>query len=280
MAKKSGLGRGLDALFDENSTDEASVSELKLSEIEPNAGQPRKEFDNEALIALSESILEHGVIQPLTVRPLANGRYQLVAGERRWRASRMAGLKSVPVVIKQLTDREVMEIALVENLQREDLTPLEEAEGYKALSEQFELTQEEVAKKVGKSRPAVANAMRLLLLPEKCRKALANGEITAGHARAMLSLDPDELDNALKLAKKGATVREIEKLSQKKPKKVAKPRPVNKFAAEVEASLCESMGRSIKVKPKNSKSDSGKIEIEYFSAEDLAKIANLLGKED
>lgn len=280
MAKKSGLGRGLDALFGENFTDEQTVSELKLSEIEPNAEQPRKEFNDEALIALSESILEHGIIQPLTVRPLANGRYQLVAGERRWRASRMAGLKSVPVVIKELTDRETMELALVENLQREDLTPIEEAEGYKALSEQFGLTQDEVAKKVGKSRPAVANAMRLLSLPEKCRNALAKGLITAGHARAMLSLDTDDLDNALELALKGATVRDIERLSQKKNKKTAEKRMPGKFAAEVEASLCEALGRVVKVKPKSRNADSGKLEIEYFSDEDLTQIAALLGKED
>lgn len=279
MAKKNGLGRGLDALFGENFTDEQSVSELKLSEIEPNAEQPRKEFDQNALIALSESILEHGVIQPLTVRPLANGRYQLVAGERRWRASRIAGLKSVPVVIKELTDRETMELALVENLQREDLTALEEAEGYRALMEQFELTQDEVAKKVGKSRPAVANALRLLNLPENCRSALAKGEITAGHARALLSLEPQDINAGLELAQKGATVREIEKLSAKQVRRPQRERLPNKLAAEVEATLSDAMGRVIKVKPVG-KNAGGKLEIEYFSDEDLMELARILGKED
>ena len=192
---KRGLGKGLDALFADNVTEttQGSIITLKLSEIEPNRGQPRKNFDENALAQLADSIKQNGVLQPLLVRPIAGSEnYQLVAGERRWRASRMAGLSEVPVVIKELGDEQVVAIALIENLQREDLNPVEEAEGYKTLMEQFNLTQDEVASKVGKSRPVIANSLRLLALPEKVLAMLQDGLITNGHARALLPLSDDK----------------------------------------------------------------------------------------
>ena len=190
MAKKlGGLGKGLNAIFIENDSEtEGGTVTLKISEIEPNRTQPRKEFDEQALSELAESISQHGLLQPLLVRPLTLGGYQIVAGERRYRASRMAGLTEVPVIIKELTDTETMEIALIENLQREDLSPVEEALGYKALIDEHGFSQEEVAKSVGKSRPAVANALRLLKLPDNTMEYLKVGKISAGHARAMLTL--------------------------------------------------------------------------------------------
>lgn len=196
--KKGGLGKGLNAIFMENeSEDSNSTVTLKISEIEPNRAQPRREFDEKALAELADSISQHGVLQPLLVRPLLDGGYQIVAGERRWRASRMAGLTEVPVVIRELSDGETMELALIENLQREDLTPVEEALGYQQLMDKYSLTQDEVSRAVGKSRPAVANALRLLNLPEEVLSLVGNGRISAGHARTLLSFkDPDELDKA------------------------------------------------------------------------------------
>ncbi|MEE0769919.1 MAG: ParB/RepB/Spo0J family partition protein, partial [Acutalibacteraceae bacterium] len=190
VKKKSGLGKGLDAIFAENDTEANSSSTvmLRLDEIEPNREQPRKEFNEESLTELADSIVQHGVIQPLLVRPLMGGGYQIVAGERRWRASRRAGLSEVPAVIKELTDNEVMEIALIENLQREDLTPWEETLGYQTLIDTYGFTQEEVAKSMGKSRPAITNSLRLLQLPGSVVDFLKNGDISAGHARALLSL--------------------------------------------------------------------------------------------
>ena len=188
-AKKGGLGRGLEALFNENSTDDKGVVTLRLTEIEPNRNQPRADFDENSLSELAESIQKHGLIQPIVVRPTSSGAYQIVAGERRWRACRMAGLIEVPVVIKELDDRNYFEVALVENLQREDLNPVEEAQGYRTLVEAYGLTQEQVAESVGKSRSAVTNALRLLNLSEAALEALKNGEITAGHARAILAAD-------------------------------------------------------------------------------------------
>ena len=195
MAKQRGLGKGLEALFADNDTaGEQGAVTLKLSEIEPNREQPRKRFDEEALTQLAESIRIHGVIQPLLVRPAAGGTYQLVAGERRWRAARMAGLTEVPAVIKELSEQEAMELALIENLQREDLNPIEEALGYQELMDAYGFTQEQVAKRVGKSRSAVANALRLISLPEEIRPMLEDGSLSAGHARALLSLDdPKEM---------------------------------------------------------------------------------------
>lgn len=217
--KLGGLGKGLDAIFIENDTNDSNNNVfLKISDIEPNRDQPRKDFNEEALRELADSIATHGVLQPLLVRPLAGGGYQLVAGERRWRASRMAGLSEVPVVIREMTDSEMTQIALIENLQREDLNSVEEALGYKSLMDAYSLTQDEVAKAVGKSRPAVANVMRLLNLPEEIQNMLKEGKISAGHARALLGIADKE--NMIKIAKSIApqdlTVRDVERLAKAK----------------------------------------------------------------
>lgn len=278
MAKKGGLGRGLDALFDDNKTDDSSVTELKITEIEPNKGQPRKEFDDDALHELADSISKYGVLQPLMVRPLSNGGYQLVAGERRLRASRMAGLKTVPVVIRELSDTETMEIALIENLQREDLNPLEEAQGYKTLMEEYSLTQEQVSESVGKSRSAVANSLRLLNLPKKVQKLVQSGEISAGHARTLLSIGEDKLDMALELIKKGASVREIERLAKESKAKPTKRKVESPFIKEVKISLEEALLRKIDIK--ENKQGAGTLTIEFFSHDDLKALANSIADKD
>lgn len=278
--KKSGLGRGLDALFADNSVEESSASpvKLKIMEIEPNREQPRKLFDNDALAELSESIAQHGVIQPLLVRPLKDGGYQLVAGERRWRAARMAGLTEVPVVIKELTDSETVELAMVENLQREDLNPLEEALGYKYMMEKLSITQEEAAQKVGKSRPAVANALRLLNLPESVLSYVESRQVSPGHARALLAFENEDkmLEICKLIIKNGLSVREIEKLAKQfkaEPKaKVQKKR--DNFYSEVELALGKSTGRKIKVNEAKKT-----IEIEFFDKDDLSAIAREFNKE-
>ena len=221
--KKGGLGRGLDALFNENATDEKGVVTLRLSEIEPNRNQPRTSFDEDALTELADSIQKHGLIQPIVVRPTSSGVYQIVAGERRWRACRMADLQEVPVVIKELDDQRYYEVALIENLQREDLNAVEEAQGYKTLIDVYSLTQEQVAESVGKSRSTVTNALRLLNLNEDSLEALKNGKITAGHARAILAADSDEIAaEMLKAALAGASVRELEAMTKSKAKSTKK----------------------------------------------------------
>ena len=274
--KKGGLGRGIDSLFEENAVDARQTSELRPSQIVPNRDQPRKDFDAEALKELSDSIKEHGLIQPLLVRPLDDGSYQIVAGERRWRASRMAGLEKIPVVIKELSDDETMQLALIENLQREDLNPVEEALGYKKLMDTLGLTQEQVAAKVGKSRPAVANALRLLTLDSDETEALKNGEISSGHARALLSLPKGELRHqALELAKSGASVRDIEGIAkQQKPGiSVKKPKVKNKIYVETEAALSSQTGRRVKI---SGNGKTGVIQIEFFGDDDLFYIASRL----
>ena len=218
MAKQSGLGKGLGALMLENNTDSmVSTSTLNINEIIPNKDQPRKTFDEEALQELADSIKQHGVLQPLLVRPLTTGGYQLVAGERRWRASRIAELKEVPVIIKELSDNEAMEIAIIENLQREDLNPIEEAEGLQALIDKCGYTQEEVAVSVGKSRPAITNSLRLLRLPEEVRSLTKDGFISAGHARALLAFDNQAmmLECAEQIVAKKLTVRDVEKMAKR-----------------------------------------------------------------
>lgn len=282
MAKKmSGLGKGLGALMLENATDEMlSANELPINEIVPNRDQPRKTFDETALAELAESIKQHGVLQPLLVRPLAAGGYQLVAGERRWRACRMAGLTQVPVVIKELTDTETMEIAIIENLQREDLNPIEEAEGLQALIDKCGYTQEEVAASVGKSRPAIANSLRLLRLPEEVREMTKNGEISAGHARALLAFDNDAMmcECAKNIVSKELTVRDVERLAKIKESAAParrKSRRRDSFYDEVELSLSETLGRKVKV---YNGRGYGTLEIEFYSAEDLKEIANKLGE--
>ena len=281
MAKKaSGLGKGLGALMLENNVDDmVSTSTLNINEIIPNKEQPRKTFDQTALEELADSIRQHGVLQPLLVRPLPNGAYQLVAGERRWRASRLAELKEVPVIIKELTDTEAMEIAIIENLQREDLNPIEEAEGLQTLIDKCGFTQEEVATSVGKSRPAITNALRLLKLPEDVREMTKKGEISAGHARALLSFDSQALmqEVAAKIVSDKLTVRDVEKLA-KRPKTAETkkaPRRRDSIYDEVELSLTEALGRQVKVYNGRSK---GTLEIEFYSADDLKNIANIIGK--
>ena len=255
MAKKlGGLGRGLDSLFADNSVEEInpSVNKLRIMEIEPNHDQPRKDFDEKSLSELAESIEQHGVLQPLVVRPLANGSYQLVAGERRWRAARIAGLTEVPVVIKELTDEEVIEIAMIENLQREDLNPLEEALGYRYMMDELNITQEQAAEKVGKSRPAVANALRLLKLPNEIQDMVKNNLISPGHARALLGFDSEDMivQTAKMIIKEDLSVREVENLVKKSKKisKVAKQQKRDKLLSEVEIALVENNGRKVKIK--------------------------------
>ncbi len=275
MIKKGGLGKGLDALFEENQSGESKPVSVRISQIEPNKDQPRKEFDQDALDDLADSIRTYGLLQPLVVRPLEKG-YQLVAGERRWRASRIAGLAEVPVIIKELTDAETAEIALVENLQREDLNPIEEAAGYKALMDDFNLTQDEVAAKVGRSRSAVANAVRLLGLPDSILEMIKNGKISQGHGRALLAFkDKEEQLKAARIASFGANVREIERLAKKAETKepTTKTKQENLSAPyfkEVELSLQELLGRPVKVKEKNGK---GTLEIAFYNQDDLKNIA-------
>ena len=282
MAKaKGGLGKGLEALFADNSTDEAAVSTLAVSEIEPNRGQPRKQFDPAALADLADSIRQHGVLQPLVVRPMPDGSYQLVAGERRWRAARMAGLSQVPVVIKELSDSETMALALIENLQREDLNAIEEAMGYRDLMENFGLTQEQVSAKVGKSRPVVTNALRLLGLPEEVRGLLSEGKLSAGHARALLSLGEEELirQAAADTVKKGLSVRQVEALAKRQKQQKAAPKPQNawdqSFFAEVELALYQCLARKVKVEGENGR---GRLVIEFYDEDDLRSIASSLEK--
>ncbi len=275
--KKGGLGRGLDALFNENATDEKGVVTLRLSEIEPNRNQPRTNFDEDALSELADSIAKHGLIQPIVVRPTSSGVYQIVAGERRWRACRMAGLSDVPVVIKELDDQKYYEIALIENLQREDLNAVEEAQGYKTLIDVYSLTQEQVAESVGKSRSAVTNALRLLNLNDDALEALKNGDITAGHARAILAADSDEIaEEMLKAALAGASVRELESMAKVKTKtqKVTPPMPKNNFYSEVELSLKNELGRKVEIKSKGR--GKGTITLEFYSDEELSDFAKKL----
>lgn len=278
MAKKlGGLGRGLDSLFADNSVDEInpSVNKLRIMEIEPNHDQPRKDFDEKALSELAESIEQHGVLQPLVVRPLANGAYQLVAGERRWRAARIAGLTEVPVVIKELSDEEVIEIAMIENLQREDLNPLEEALGYRYMMDELGITQEQAAEKVGKSRPAVANALRLLKLPDEVQEMIKNNLISPGHARALLGFDSEDIiiQTAKLIVKEDLSVREVETMAKnsKKAPKIPKQQKRDKFFSEVELALVENLGRKVKIK--ESKRDAGLLEIEFFDKDDLESLA-------
>lgn len=283
MAKKlGGLGKGLEAIFIENDSEDANSSvTLNISEIEPNRSQPRKDFDEKALSELAESISQHGLLQPLLVRPLPLGGYQIVAGERRYRACRMAGVTEVPVIIRELTDTETMEIALIENLQREDLSPLEEALGYKALMEEHDFSQEDVARSVGKSRPAVANALRLLNLPDSVANFLKDGRISAGHARALLSLDSE--DDMLKvceeIVKKDLSVRQTEKLCkimQKQSKeKPSAPEKKPSFYSMVELALQESLGRKISISKSKGK-EGGVISIEFYSDEELTELSNKL----
>ena len=274
--KKGGLGKGLDALFMDNTTESGPVT-LRIAEIEPNREQPRKEFDESALADLADSIREHGVIQPLLVRPMPTGGYQLVAGERRWRASRMAGLTEVPVVIRELSDHETMELALIENLQRQDLNPMEEALGYQSLMNEYAMTQEQVSKVIGKSRPAIANSLRLLSLPTPVVELVREGKLSAGHGRALLALDSEEaiLEAAELAVKKGMSVRETEKLTQQAKKEPKKPvlKPEDTYYKELELALTQVLGRQVSV---TAKGKTRRLSVEFFDKDDLAALAEKL----
>ena len=280
--KKAGLGKGLDALFIDNSTEENGDKLVNINDIEPNREQPRKFFDEEALKELADSIAMHGVIQPLLVRPLSDGGYQLIAGERRWRASRMAGLSQVPVVVKEMTDEEAMELALIENLQREDLNPIEEAEGFKLLMDTYSFTQEQAAEKVGKSRPAIANALRLLSLPQAVLDMVKQGIISSGHARTLIPLTDENLIIKLaeEISQKELSVRETERIVKTlmKPKSeiVKKKSKRDPYYDECEIAIREELGRKAKISV--SRGDKGSIEIEFFSKEDLQGILDALDK--
>jgi len=280
--KKRGLGKGLDAIFAENSADstEGAVS-IKISEIEPNRDQPRKEFDSAALSELADSISQHGVLQPLLLRPLVSGGYRIVAGERRWRAARMAGLSEVPAVVREMTDTEEMLFALIENLQREDLTPLEEARGYRTLIETQGFTQEEVSQTVGKSRPAVTNAMRLLNLPEDIQEMLEKGEITAGHARTLLSFKNEgDMRLGAQKAKQGISVRELENMAKRLNEKKSSPQRAggkNHYYEEAQLAVGEYLGRKVKVSGTKKK---GTLQIEFYGEEDLQNLLSELKLEN
>lgn len=285
MAKKGGLGRGMDALFLENSAADNTASSVTLgiNEIEPNREQPRKNFDEKALGELAKSIEKNGIIQPLLVRPMTDGSYQLIAGERRWRAARMAGLSVVPVTIREMTDEEASVFALIENLQREDLNPVEEAQGLKSLIETYGFTQEEAADRVGKSRTAVTNTLRLLRLPDSLLTMLGTGKISAGHCRALLGLDDEKemLRIAEVAVREELSVRQVEKMvkyasqgEKTKPAKREKKR--DKYYDEVELALTEAMGRKVKIYL--SKAGKGTLEFEFFGKEDLTKLAKDLDK--
>lgn len=281
MTKKNGLGRGLSSLLQENvDTQGGKVYELSIADIEPNPKQPRKNFDHDALKALSDSIAEVGVLSPILVREKENGLYEIIAGERRWRASKLAGKKKIPAIVKNYETKEVMEIALIENLQREDLNPYEEAMGYKTLKEQFGLTQEEIAQRVAKSRSTVANIMRILNLPDFVIKEIKNGKVSLGHAKALSSLESDETKKLLlyEIVKNEISVRDAEelakKLSQKKRtaliKKTLKKDP---NILEVENQLANRFGTKVQIKSGKIKS---KIEIEYYTQDDLQRIIDKL----
>ena len=285
MAKKRGLGMGMDALFFENSTESSSSHTLRISEIEPNKAQPRIDFDDEAIATLADSIRQHGLLQPLLVRPLENGSYQIVAGERRWRACRMAGLDEVPVHIRELSDQETMQVALIENLQRENLNPIEEALGYQDLINNYNMTQEEVAKTVGKSRSVVANCLRALKLEVEIQEMLRNGDITIGHAKALAGVEDPQtrIELAKKCKEDMLTVRNLEKLcakiaaqgnknSQSKEKNL---NIIDSYFKEVELALNQELGRKVTV---NSTKNKGTIEIEFYNKDDLSELAKLLAK--
>lgn len=284
MASPKGLGKGLGALlgdFTEEVTENSPYQMLPLHKIEPNRNQPRQDFDEEALQDLSESIKLHGIIQPLTVRELKNGYYQIIAGERRWRASRMAGLTEIPAVVIEADDKKAMELALIENLQREGLNPVEEALGYQSLITDYGMTQEEAAERVGKSRPAVANALRLLTLPDSVMELLRSGKLTAGHARAVLSVKGEkrQKEAAQKIAALGLSVRQAELLC-KNMEREKKPEPEKTalkvdYVAECEKSLSKHLGRGVKIVNGKRK---GRFELEFYGQEDLQTLLDALMK--
>ncbi len=277
-----GLGRGLDALLGDPSLPaqgEGSVS-LPISQVEPGLNQPRKRFDQESLAELTESIRTHGVIQPLTVRRLASGYYQIIAGERRWRAAKAAGLDEVPAIIIEADDRTVMELGLIENLQREDLNPVEEARGYQVLMEEYGLTQEQVAQQMGKSRPAIANTLRLLALPQDILTLVEEGALSSGHARALLGAPSAELQQeaARQVVERQLSVRQTEALikalqREKRDKPAAQGPDLSLYLGELEQNLSGRLGRKVKIAHKG---DKGRIELEYYNEQDLEALLELL----
>lgn len=283
MANQKGLGKGLGALlgdFTEEPQEQSPYRMLPIYKVEPNPDQPRQDFDEEELSSLADSIRTHGVIQPLTVRQLDTGYYQIIAGERRWRAARLAGLDDIPAVVIEASDREVTELALIENLQRQDLNPVEEAMGYESLMQDYGMTQEEAAARVGKSRPAVANALRLLQLPAPILEKLRGGELTAGHARAVLSLKSEkkQLEAAQKIVALGLSVRQAELLC-KNMSKEPKPSPENTavwkvdYIAECEKNLSRQLGRGVRIVSGKRK---GRFELEFYGQDDLQKLLDKL----
>lgn len=277
-----GLGRGLGALMGDLTAEEPAGKSpyqlLPLHKVEPNPNQPRQDFDPEQLEALARSIGEHGVVQPLTVRPLPNGYYQIIAGERRWRAARMAELKEIPAVIMEADDKKTMELALIENLQRQDLNPVEEALGYQSLISDYGLTQEEAASRVGKSRPAVTNALRLLQLTPEILEMVRNGSLSAGHARAVLSLKSPQKQQqaAQKIVALGLSVRQAELLCKNMEREPAPQKPVSlavDYVAECEKNLSRHLGRGVKIVNGKRK---GRFELEFYGQEDLQKLLDAL----
>lgn len=283
MAKAMGLGKGLGALMGDAAlqTPEAGSVFLPISQVEPGLNQPRKRFDEEPLQDLADSIREHGVIQPLTVRRLSSGYYQIIAGERRWRAAKLAGLAEVPAVIIEADDKKVLEIGLIENLQREDLNPMEEAEGYLVLLTDFSMTQEEVAKRMGKSRPAIANALRLTSLPPAVREMLADGRLTAGHGRAVLSVEGEKAQEAFAqlVVEQGLSVRQSETAAkhftlEPKVKKEKKEDENLIYIQAAEKKLAEHLGRRVTITSGRKK---GRLELEYYDVNDLNDLLDQLG---
>ena len=292
-AKKFGLGRGLDSLFD-TGLEEGAVT-LPILEVEPNRDQPRQDFDEAAMAELSRSVAEHGVLQPILVRPVPGGNYQIIAGERRWRAARAAGLTEIPVVIRELSDEETMVAALIENLQREDLNAMEEAKGYRSLMKEYNLTQEETARRVGKSRSAVANSLRLLQLPGAVQELVRDQKLTEGHARALMALEEDAalLPMAQEIAEKGLNVRESERLVKRRNEAAKEPTAqiprgdslsqlpppeerAPKLFDEVRLCLGETLSRKVKIIPRGD--GGGQLVIEFYSQEELMEMARALGK--
>ena len=281
MAGQKGLGKGLGALMGDFMDEPVSKSPyqmLPIHKVEPNANQPRQDFDEEELAALAESISQHGIVQPLTVRELSGGYYQIIAGERRWRAARQAGLHEVPAVIIEADDKKVMELALIENLQRQDLNPVEEALGYQRLMEDYGLTQEEAAKRVGKSRPAVANALRLLGLAPAVLEQVRSGQLSAGHARALLTLktEKSQKDAAQKVIALGLSVRQTELLCKnlnKEPTPTVEPTLRVDYIAECEKNLSHHLGRGVKIVSGKRK---GRFELEFYGQEDLQTLLDAL----
>ena len=282
MAKEKGMGKGLSALLGEDFSADFSTpsSTLPVSQIESCQSQPRKSFDREKLEELAESIRQHGLIQPLTVRKLSSGYYQIIAGERRWRAARLAGLDEVPAVVIEADDQKAMELAMIENLQREDLNPIEEAEGFRALVQTYGMTQEQAAEKVGKSRSAVANALRLLDLHPSIQKSVEVGQISAGHARAILPLSPSLRTKAVReIVNGGLNVRQTEKLVKMLLARSQEPADERKsvkevdYAAEAAKSLSSKLGRACRISQGKKK---GKVEIEYYGVDDLNNLLEAL----